>query len=272
MSLPEGCYVEIGGDLRVHYHDLGEGPAVLFLHGSGPGASGHSNFKLNYPAIARAGFRCIVPDTLGFGFSSMPTDAHYTLEFMVDGAKRLIDALGIDRLAVVGNSMGGAMSIRLALDWPERVTRLVLMAPGGLEDRETYLAMRGIKRMVKALFGGGGLDRKSLRRVFELQLYDPSEITEETLDERLQIAAEQPREVVSTMRIPNQTDRLAELRCPVLGFWGTDDHFCPVSGAMKLAERVPDCRVTLLSRCGHWVMVEHPELFNARTIEFLDAP
>lgn len=269
MSLPEGRYADIGDGLRVHYHDVGAGPALLFLHGSGPGASGHSNFKLNYPVIAEAGFRCIVPDILGFGFSSMPADARYTIEFMVSGVKELMDQLGLETFAVCGNSMGGAMSIRLALDWPDRVTRLVLMAPGGLEDRETYMAMRGIKRMVKAIFGGGGVTRESLRKVFELQLYDPEDITEQTLDERMEIAVGQPKEVVSTMRIPDQTERLGDLKCPVLGFWGTDDQFCPASGAMKLAERIDDARVTLLSRCGHWVMVEHTDLFNRRTVEFL---
>lgn len=271
MSLPKGRYADVGDGLRIHYHDVGSGPVVLFLHGSGPGASGHSNFKLNYPVIAEAGFRCIVPDVLGFGFSSMPKDAKYTMEFMVGAVQSLLDQLGIETFAVVGNSMGGALTIRLALEWPERATRLVLMAPGGLEARETYMAMRGIKRMVRAIFGGGPMTRESLRKVFELQLFDPADITEETLDERMEIAVGQPSEVVSTMRIPDQTERLGDLKCPVLGFWGTDDHFCPVSGAMKLATRIADAEVTLLSRCGHWVMVEYTELFNRRTIEFLRA-
>ena len=268
MSLPEGRYAELDG-LRVHYHDVGQGPVVLFLHGSGPGASGHSNFKLNYPAFAEAGFRCLVPDTLGFGFSDKPTDQPYTLERMVGVTRALLDHLEIERCVVVGNSMGGAMSIRLALDCPERVERLVLMAPGGLESRETYMAMRGIRRMIKAIFGGGGLTRESLRKVFELQLFNPDDIDDATLDERLEAAADQPPEVTSTMRIPDQTELLGDLSCPVLGFWGVDDQFCPVSGAMKLATRVSDCRVTLLSGCGHWVMVERTELFNRRSVEFL---
>ncbi len=271
MSLPEGKYADIGDGLRIHYHDVGNGPAVLFLHGSGPGASGHSNFKLNYPVLAEAGFRCIVPDIVGFGFSSMPKDGRYTIEFMVDTMKALVDQLGIETFAIVGNSMGGAMTIRLALDWPERVSRIVLMAPGGLETRETYMAMRGIKRMVRAIFGGGPITQESMRKVFELQLFNPEDVTDETIAERMQIAVGQPTEVVSTMRIPDQTEQLSELRCPVLGFWGTDDQFCPVSGAMKLAAHIVDAEITLLSRCGHWVMVERTELFNRRTTEFLRA-
>ena len=89
------------------------------------------------------------------------------------------------------------------------------------------------------------------------------------IDERLSIAHLQTKRVIETMRIPNQEDVLHELACPVLGFWGADDKFCPVSGAMKLATRCPDVRVIILSRCGHWVMVEHSKTFNKAAIEFL---
>ncbi len=80
-AVPEGKYVEIGDGLRVHYHEAGTGPVVLFLHGSGPGASGWSNFRHNYPAFAEAGFRAIVPDTLGYGYSSKPDGIDYTTRF-----------------------------------------------------------------------------------------------------------------------------------------------------------------------------------------------
>ncbi len=271
-SIPEGKYADVGDGLRVHYHEAGEGPVVVFLHGSGPGASGYSNFKTNFPAFAAAGFRAIVPDTLGFGYSSKPTDRKYSIDFMVDGVLSLLDGLGVERFALVGNSAGGAMCIRLALRHPERVSKLVLMAPGGLEARETYMEMPGIKAMVRAIFGREGLTHESLRRVFELQLYDPGEIDDGVVAERLSIAQAQPKWVIQTMRIPNQEEELPKITCPVLGFWGVDDQFCPVSGAMKLATGCPDAKVTLLSRCGHWVMVEHTALFNRMSIEFLSAP
>src|SRR5215471_13792062 len=131
-AVPEGKYADVGGGLRVHYHEQGEGPVVLFLHGSGPGASGYSNFRRNYPYFAEHGFRAVVPDTLGFGHSSKPDDVDYTLDFLVGALDRFTRALGIERCAVVGNSHGGAMALQLALDRPELVDRLVLMAPGGL--------------------------------------------------------------------------------------------------------------------------------------------
>ena len=267
--LPEAKYVEIGDGLKIHYHEAGEGFPLVFNHGSGPGASGYSNFKQNMAFFAERGFRVIVPDTLGYGHSSKPADAMYTLDFMVGGLVKLLDAIGVGQCAVVGNSMGGAMSMFMALEYPERVTRLVLMAPGGMEPRETYMEMEGIKSMIRAIFGREGVTRESLRKVFSLQLYDPSQVTEQTLTERLEIAVTQPKTVTSNMRIPNLSGRLSELKIPVLAFWGADDKFCPVGGALKIASEVPDAEVMVLSRCGHWVMVEREELFNSMTLEFL---
>ena len=271
MSVPEGNYQDIGDGLRMHYHDVGRGPVVVFLHGSGPGASGYSNFKRNYPYFAERGFRTLVVDNLGFGYSSKP-DVDYPLDFVAGGVRRLLDRHGVERCAIVGNSHGGATAIQVALDQPERVTKLVLMAPGGLEVRETYMQMAGIRTMMKVFLGPGGISRDTMRQVFALQLFDPNQLDDETLDERVAIAKDQPKRVMSSLGVPHLAPRLGELRCPVLGWWGIDDQFCPPSGATTIARECKQARVTLLSRCGHWVMVEHPELFNRHTVEFLAEP
>src|SRR5690349_13849298 len=129
--IPEGKYVDIGDGLQIHYQDQGSGEVVLFFHGSGPGASGYSNFKRNYPYLAEHGYRTVVPDTLGFGYSSKPDGIDYGLDFVCGAVVRFLDKLGIDKATVVGNSHGGALAIKLALDHPQRVSKLVLMAPGG---------------------------------------------------------------------------------------------------------------------------------------------
>ena len=266
-AVPEGKYADIGDGLRVHYHEQGDGMPVVFLHGSGPGASGWSNFKQNYPYFAEHGYRAIVPDTLGFGYSSKP-DVDYDLEFLVAALERFTDAIGVTECAVVGNSMGGAMAIMFALANPTRVKKLVLMAPGGLEQTEVYMKMKGIRTMLSVFFKEG-ITRDGMRRVFGLQLFDPGQVTEQVLTERLEIAELQPKRVLSTLKVPYLAPKLAELSCPVFGLWGVNDQFCPVSGATTLVNECSDCRVLTLSECGHWVMVEHTDLFNRLCIDFL---
>ncbi len=270
-ALPEGSFAQVG-EHRIHYHAVGpaDGPPVVFIHGSGPGASGYSNFAANAAFLADRGYRAIMPDSIGYGHSDKPADAQYTLDFFVDHLLGMLDALGITSCALVGNSMGGAMAIRAALRAPERVSRLILMAPGGLEEREVYMNMRGIRRMLRCIYGPEGITRAGMAKVFELQLYNPADISDAVIDARLQIALTQPIGVFKTMRIPDQSGELSKITCPVLGFWGMDDQFCPPSGAPKVAGLCPDARVTLLSRCGHWVMVEHPAVFNKAVADFLD--
>jgi 4,5:9,10-diseco-3-hydroxy-5,9,17-trioxoandrosta-1(10),2-diene-4-oate hydrolase len=119
--IPEGKYADVGDGLQIHYHDEGRGEPVLFLHGSGPGASGWSNFRRNYPYLAERGFRTLVPDTLGFGYSSKPENTDYTLDFVAGAMIRFLDKLGVDKVTAIGNSHGGALAIKLALDHPHSI-------------------------------------------------------------------------------------------------------------------------------------------------------
>ena len=266
--MKDGVYVDVGDGQRLHVLDAGQGPAVVFLHGSGPGASGWSNFKRNLPFLVERGHRVIAVDTLGFGRSSKPEDRDYGLPYVTGLLHRALGELGVARCAVVGNSHGGAQAIRLGLDHPELVEKLVLMAPGGLEERETYMAMEGIKAMVKLVFGKEGPSRAGLRRVLELQLFDPRVLDDETVDERWAVALEQPRRVLSSLAVPHLVPELPRLTQPILAFWGGADQFCPVTGAVTLG-RLPNARVHVYGDCGHWVMVEKADEFNRLVAEFL---
>lgn len=269
-AVPEGKYADVGGGITMHYHDAGSGErgVVLFLHGSGPGASGWSNFKGNYPTLAEQGFRTIVPDTMGYGYSTKPADGTYSLADVAAQYKGLLDALGIEKAALIGNSQGGAIAITMALEYPKLVDKLVLMAPGALEKREAYMEMEGIKAMIRVLYKEG-VSKETMRKVFTLQLHDPSLITDEIIEERFQVAMTQHKDNIARIQVRNQEDRLSEIACPVLCFWGTDDKFCPSTGAEKIATRCKNSRTVLISNCGHWVMVEYAHLFNNLTHQFL---
>ncbi len=168
--IPEGKYLVTDTGLSIHYHEAGSGEPIVFLHGSGPGASGYSNFKGNYPVFAAAGYRAIVPDLPGFGLSSKP-DTNYVLDFFVEAVHELVTKLGIERCTLLGNSLGGAIALKYTLDHPDIVSRLILMAPGGIEELPAYLQMEGIRKMIE-VFSAGPMDTEAMRRLLTLQLYD----------------------------------------------------------------------------------------------------
>jgi len=268
LPIPLDQFAELDSGLRLHYLDVGQGPVVVWLHGSGPGASGYSNFKGNYPAFAEAGFRNIVLDLPGFGRSDKPADVQYNLAFFVTCLNAFLGKIGVEKCTLLGNSLGGAIALGQALAHPDTVERLILMAPGGVEERETYFRMEGIVRMVET-FAKGPMGPVEMRHVMSLQVFDPSLLDDSIINERAAIAPSQPANLFSTMMVPNMTTRLHEIKAPIFGFWGTDDKFNPHTGALKVIENAPNARMILLNQCGHWVQVEHRELFNRSCIDFL---
>jgi len=268
LPIPLDRFVELDSGLRLHYLYIGDGPVVVWLHGSGPGASGYSNFKGNYPAFAAAGFRNIVLDLPGFGRSDKPADVQYNLDFFVSSLNAFLKKIGVARCTLLGNSLGGAIALGQALAHPETVERLILMAPGGVEERETYFRMEGILRMVET-FAKGPMGPAEMRHVMSLQVFDPSLLDDRIINERAAIAPLQPANLFSTMMVPNMTSRLHEIGVPIFGFWGANDKFNPHAGMLKVIENAPNARMILLNQCGHWVQVEHRELFNRSCIDFL---
>lgn len=268
---PDSLFVTLPNGVKLHYHELGEQsrPAVIFLQGSGPGASGWLNFRYNAQYFAVHDFRVLIPDLPGFGDSDKP-DCDYTLDFFVECVLQLADQLDIPRFALVGNSLGGAISLGVALAQPARVSHLIVMGCGGLEDQATYFQkMEGIQAMTKVPLGSPEFTPAYLKQVLQLIVYDPQHITDELVEERYRILQTQNPAVFKRMVIPNLSSRLGEIDIPILGFWGGQDKFCPISGAETLVRLGKHVQMITLSQCGHWVMIEYPRLFNRRCVEFL---
>jgi 4,5:9,10-diseco-3-hydroxy-5,9,17-trioxoandrosta-1(10),2-diene-4-oate hydrolase len=169
---------------------------------------------------------------------------------------------------LIGNSLGGALSIGLGLAYPDRVQKLILMAPGGVEDSHIYHEMPGIKKLLSD-FLGGEMSQEKVEGLLELFPYDPSIITKEMVDDRMEILPLMNSQVLATMDIPNMEKDLHDLHQPVLAFWGINDQFIPVSGSLKIGENCPNAQIMLFSQCGHWVMIEKEEIFNSSCINFL---
>jgi 4,5:9,10-diseco-3-hydroxy-5,9,17-trioxoandrosta-1(10),2-diene-4-oate hydrolase len=271
MELKESTYAVQGG-YDIHLTETGVGPAVVFIHGSGPGASGASNFRQNISAFVSAGYRVILPDMIGYGASSKPEGIDYTLQLFTD---TLYDALrqhGLDRVTLIGNSLGGGVAIQMTLDHPEFSDKLILMAPGCIEEQANYFTMPGIAKMVSG-FGGPDFNLDEQRRLIS-NLVHPSfapNIPDTLVQERFAVARTQPKDVLARMRTPNLSPRLPEITQPVFVLWGLNDEFCPEAHARLLLDHCPDVRAITFARTGHWVQVERADEFNAYAIEFLNA-
>ncbi|MEH6586525.1 MAG: alpha/beta hydrolase [Halioglobus sp.] len=268
--LPEGNYAKCANGYKIHYLDEGQGEVVVFLHGSGPGASGYSNFKGNFPALVDAGYRCIVPDHIGYGFSDKPDDVEHPLAFFVECIKQTLDCAGVNRCSVVGNSLGGAIALGLALEHPELVEKLILMAPGGLSELAEYQKMPGMQKVFQVFGSGEPVTPEVMKDLFATGLmFNQEHATDELVAERMQIMQIMNGHVMATMQIPVLVDRLHEIQCPTLGFWGMDEQMMPEEGIMAMVKNIQHMRTILVNECGHWVMVEHQGVFNRACLDFL---
>ena len=272
--VPEGQYVKLPNGHRIHYLEYGKGavnqPVVVFLHGSGSGASAYSNFKGNYPSLVEAGCRVILPDLLGFGYSDKPQDIEYPLELFVECVKQTLDAIGVSHYTLVGNSLGGAVALKFALDYPRHVDKLVLMAPGGLEDQPEYFKMPGMAMVKDVFMSPEPVTPARLRDLFVRAFVINAEcIDDQLVNERHALMQLQNPQVMRTMKVGNLTPRLGEIQCPALALWGINEQIMPETGILKLAKGIKNLRLITVPNCGHWVMIEHRDLFNRMVLDFL---
>lgn len=262
----------VAGGYDIHIKEAGDpaAPPVVFIHGSGPGASGASNFRDNIAAFVAAGFRVVLPDMIGYGASSKPEGIDYTLELFTGTLREALSLHGIARATLVGNSLGGGVAIQMALDEPAFADRLVLMAAGCVAEQASYFTMPGIAKMVSG-FGGPDFNLAEQRRLVA-NLVHPDfapKIPDALVEERFAVARTQPKDVLARMRTPNLGPRLGELEQPIFVLWGLNDEFCPESHARLFLDQCADVRAMTFARTGHWVQVERAAEFNAYVIDFL---
>jgi 4,5:9,10-diseco-3-hydroxy-5,9,17-trioxoandrosta-1(10),2-diene-4-oate hydrolase len=273
-----GNYADVGG-FRLHYHESGpaDAPAVVLLHGGGPGASAWSNFGRNLPVFARS-YRTLLVDQPGFGHSDKPAVTGQYFTFSADAVLGLLDKLGIERAQLVGNSLGGGTAVRFALRHPDRAGRLVLMAPGGLSVNVFAPdPTEGIKR----LYGFGAKpSRERLAEFLRTLVFDQSLITDALVDERFVVASD-PESLQAMASMGASFAEHAEegmlwreahrLRQRVLLVWGREDRVNPLDGALLALKLIRRAQLHVFGQCGHWAQLEKFAEFNRLTMDFLGA-
>ena len=273
------------GGLRLHYHEAGPGPSgdgvpLVLLHGGGPGASGWSNFGPNLPVLA-ARFRTLLPDLPGFGRSDKPAVTGNYFTFAADALAGLLDAAGIERASLVGNSLGGGTAVRFALRHPDRAGRLVLMAPGGLGlNVLSPDPTEGVRRL--AAFGAPpGPSREKLAAFLRTLVFDQRLITDELIDERY-ADADTPESLAAMASLgasffdPATAEdgmlwrEAHRLRQRVLLIWGREDRVNPLDGALVALKLIRRAQLHVFGGCGHWAQLEKFDEFNRLVIGFLE--
>ena len=266
------------GDLELSYTDVGEGPVVVLLHGSGPGVSGLANFGANLPVLSQR-LRCIVLDQPGFGGSTRPEkyDRNY-LRISADALGGLLDNLGLEQLALLGNSMGGDVAVRYTLDNPKRVTKLMLMGPGG--TGATILGPSPSEGITRLMEFNADPTREKIVAWLKTMVFDSRLVDEELIEVRFAAATEPGavknlQDAYATFYDPAMAEpvplwgEVHKIRQPVLLCWGRDDRVAPVEGSLFPARRMAKADLRIYSRCGHWVQIERKADFERAAIEFL---
>ena len=265
------------GKRTIHLSEMGNGHPVLMLHGGGPGASGLSNYGRNVEALAQ-NFRVLVPDMPGYGQSTKGVDRADPFGDLSDGMLGLLDALKIPAAHVVGNSLGGACALRMALDQPAKVSSLVLMGPGGIGTTRG-LPTKGLNHLLN-YYGGKGPSIEKLRTfIREYLVFDGSQVPDSVI-ERYQSSIDpdvianpplrRPNSLPGAIRMDFTRDaRLKKCQTPALVLWGTEDKVNRPGGGATLQAALQNCDLYLFSKTGHWVQWERSEEFNAATTGFL---
>ena len=263
------------------YAETGSGPALVLLHGGGPGASGVSNYSRNVDALAST-CRVIVPDMPGYGRSTKSLDQSDPFGALANAIRGLLDALDIDTAHLVGNSYGGAAALRLALDAPQRVGRLVLMGPGGIGTTRG-LPTAGLTSLL-GYYGGDGPSRDKLETFIRTYLvYDGASVPDDLIDLRYQASIDPDVVANPPLRRPSgptalrtlwrmdltRDSRLATMTAPTLVLWGRDDKVNKPSGGPTLLNTLPNAELVMTSHTGHWMQWERAELFNQLVLDFL---
>ncbi|MFE5474337.1 alpha/beta fold hydrolase [Nocardia sp. NPDC056541] len=276
----EGTLREVTTDAGVlRYHEAGEGPPLLLLHGSGPGVTGWRNFRGNLAVFAQR-FRCLVLEFPGFGVSD--DFGGHPMITALDAVVRFVDALGLDSVDIIGNSMGGGVALNYAIAHPERVGKLVtiggigrnLFSPGpgeGIKLLQEFTEEPTRERLIQWLHS---------------MVYDPAMVTEELIEERWTQATD-PATLDSARRMyskaafammikameasdaPPPWAMLHKVAAPTLITWGRDDRVSPLDMALIPMRTIPRAELHVFPHCGHWAMIERKGEFESAVLAFL---
>lgn len=258
------------GSFKTNYHDLGTGEPLVMLHGSGPGVTSWGNWNKVFGPLSEK-FRVIAPDMQGFGFTERKEDDVYNMNNWVQQTIDLFDALGIKKAHLVGNSFGGALALSMAIKYPERINKLVLMGSMGVSFPLTY----GLDRV-----WGYTPSTANMEELLEIFTYDHSFSTPELIKSRYESSIQpgfqesfsymfpEPRQKGVEAMAGNQ-HYIRDIQNETLIIHGREDRVIPLETSLKLLSLIKNSQLHVFGKSGHWTMIEHSQEFAALVTSFL---
>lgn len=260
----------VANGIRTNYLEAGSGGEdVVLVHGSGPGVTSYANWRGVLPALGER-FHVFAPDMVGFGYSDRPEGINYGLDTWADQTIGFMNALGIDRAHLVGNSFGGAIALRMATQHPDRIGKLVLMGSMGVE----FPITEGLDNV----WGYDGT-LEGMKKVMGFFAYDKSLTGEELAQVRYEGATQPgfqesfssmfpaPRQRwVEAMTVPEK--EIGALPHRTLIVHGREDQVIPLQNSYRLEEMIDRADLAVFAHCGHWSMIERRDDFNRLVRDF----
>jgi 2-hydroxymuconate-semialdehyde hydrolase len=262
------------GKFNTNYHDVGKckpkDVPLVMLHGSGPGVSAYANWNKSFPILGKSR-RIIAPDMVGFGYTDRPEGIKYGMDAWVKQTADLLDALKLKQVDLVGNSFGGALALAMAVRYPNRVRKIVLMGAMGVDFPLTY----GLDRV-----WGYEPSVANMKELLDIFAYNHSFINDALAKSRYETSI-QPgfqESFHSMFPAPRQDSVAAMAGCqvylktvkhPALIIHGRDDRVIPLQTSLDLIQLLENAELHVFGKCGHWTQIERTEDFCQQVEQFL---
>lgn len=260
--------IEVQGT-TMHYHEAGSGPVLVLLHGTAPGASAWGNFGSNLPVYAEK-YRVLAIDLPHCGKSGKPANGYMDVAWYATVIIDMLDAMGIPSAHFLGNSVGGSVSIEVALARPEIVDRLILMGTAGSLPMFSPLPTEGARNMTE--FYKDEPTKEKLERILRGMVFDQDRITPEMVERRFEASVARELLVHSKPNLDWMRTlwrRAGDIPHKTLLIYGRDDRVVPWDTALILLRLMPNADLHVFSQCGHWTQVERADEFNRLVETFL---
>ena len=261
--------------IKVHYNEAGSGPALMCFHGGGPGASAWGNTRYCLLKLSQH-FRCILMDLPGYGGSDK--DAKLNGEpldvFLARLVVAVMDQLGIDRSHLYTSSQSGPMGLRVGIDYPDRVGKIIMQSSSPERGGQLMFSASPAEGLKSLAVFAQSPTRENMERMMHLFIPNDELCTNDVIEARYRMALTpghlEARREFSASKNSDLSQQVRNLKAEVLVVWGYQDRMVPVEGALRALALIPNVRVHIWGGgTGHFVAYEKADEFARLVIDFL---